>query len=198
VGSAEWVGNLDVYKNTYWSTFVEEDGKPAMVLDLADWAQRFSNSSFSVLGHSREAMRLGDVKVSAAEIETTILTASSEIIDCVAVQWMIDDETQPIAFVVLRENGDLTEMLTAQAKKQVHVELGETCVPAHLVQVSALPRTHNSKVMRNVVQQMLLDSTSDVHDLVSEIANPSCLLELTAAIGEWRASLNRPVLDQRI
>ena len=70
-------------------------------------------------------------------------------------------------------------------------------MPAHLLQVAALPRTHNSKVMRNVMAQLFVNESGDVTEVVSEIANPSCLLELRAAVDEWRSEQAMPVLDER-
>ena len=199
VGMVEWVGDLDTYRKTYWSTFEDDAGEPLMALDLADLAQRWADGSFSVLGHSREALRLGSVKVSSAELETTVLAASADIVDCVAVGVpdASDGSLQAVACLVLKEGLELDEDLTAVLKKNVHMELGETCVPSHLLQVAALPRTHNSKVMRNVIQQFFLSETGDVADLVSEISNPSCLLELRAAVDEWRAEQAMPTLDER-
>ena len=85
VGTTAWVGDLEAYRAAYWSTFEDDTGEPLLALDLADLAQRWGDGSFSVLGHSREALRLGSVKVSSAELETTVLAASADIIDCVAV-----------------------------------------------------------------------------------------------------------------
>mmetsp|Transcript_38971 Transcript_38971/g.89532 ORF Transcript_38971/g.89532 Transcript_38971/m.89532 type:complete len:602 (-) Transcript_38971:368-2173(-) len=198
VGTPGWVGDLETYHKTYWSTFETESGTPIMALDLADLAQAWADGSLSVLGHSREALRLGSSKVSSAELETTMLHASADISDCVVVG--VPDKTdgslQAVACLVLQDKKELTESLVAALKKNVHIQLGEACVPAHLVRVAALPRTHNSKVMRNVVQQFFLTENGDVADLVSEIANPSCLLELRAAVDEWRSEQAMPVLDE--
>ena len=60
-----------------------------------------------------------------------------------------------------------------------------------------MPRTHNSKVMRNVVAQFFTNEGSDVSELISEISNPSCLLELRAVVDEWRSEQAMPTLDER-
>ena len=86
--SAGWVGDLDTYRARYWGTFARADGEPVMALDLADLGRPWSNGAFSVLGHSREELRLGvdgDVIVAAAELEAVILSASPDVIDCVVV-----------------------------------------------------------------------------------------------------------------
>ena len=101
--------------------------------------------------------------MSSAEIETVILTAAADVLDCVAlgVPDKADGTVVPLACLVLQENVELSERLIAIIKKAVHVELGEACVPAHLLQVAALPRTHNSKVMR--WQRASLIQVSDSH-----------------------------------
>jgi hypothetical protein len=59
-------------------------------------------------------------------------------------------------------------------------------VPADFVRIPAIPRTHSAKPMRNVVQRLFRSEGGFELSDVSEIANPSCLLELKAAIDEWR------------
>jgi hypothetical protein len=80
----------------YWSSFARDDGEPVMALDLADLARPWANGAFSVLGHSREELRLGsegDVIVAAAELEAVIMGTSSDVIDCVVVG--VPDMTKP-------------------------------------------------------------------------------------------------------
>ena len=160
-----WVGDLDTYRQHYWSTFARDDGEPVMALDLADLACPHSNGSISVLGHSREEFRLGidRVVVAAAELEATLLSASTDVIDAVVVA-LPDRESNvkpgekppsiPIACLVLPEGVSLTDELTNTLKRAVHVSMGASCVPEDFVQIPAIPRTHNAKPMRNVVQRL--------------------------------------------
>lgn len=78
----------------------------------------------------------------------------------------------------------------------VHEALGANCVPADFVRIPAIPRTHNAKPMRNVVQRLFLADSTSLTD-VSEIANPTCLLELKGAVDEWRFEQAKPQLDER-
>ena len=203
-----WVGDLDTYRQHYWSTFARDDGEPVMALDLADLACPHSNGSISVLGHSREEFRLGidRVVVAAAELEATLLSASTDVIDAVVVA-LPDRESNvkpgekppsiPIACLVLPEGVSLTDELTNTLKRAVHVSMGASCVPEDFVQIPAIPRTHNAKPMRNVVQRLFLLRDGGAFNEVSEIANASCLLELKAAIDEWRFQQALPQLDER-
>ena len=94
------------------------------------------------------------------------------------------------------DSAGLSEELTNTLKKAAHEALGATCVPEDFVQIPAIPRTHNAKPMRNVVGRLFLAESSSLND-VSEIANASCLLELKAAIDEWRFQQALPQLDER-
>ena len=96
---------------------------------------------------------------------------------------------------MLPEQLELSEELSNTLKKVAHEALGPMVVPEDFVQIPAIPRTHNAKPMRNVVQR-LFQADSSLTD-VSEIANPACHLELKAAIDEWRFEQSTPVLDER-
>jgi hypothetical protein len=63
--------------------------------------------------------------------------------------------------------------------------LAPVCVPEAFVQIPAIPRTHNAKPMRNVIQRLFLSESASIND-VSEIANGSCLMDLKSSIDEWR------------
>jgi hypothetical protein len=85
--SSGWVGDLDAYRFEYWSTFCADDGEPVLALDLADLARPWGDGSFSVLGHSREELRVGPegVIIGAAELEAVMTTASIDVIDAIVV-----------------------------------------------------------------------------------------------------------------
>ena len=181
-------------------------GEPVLALDLADLARPWSDGSFSVLGHSREELRLGPARVviAAAELEAIMLASSPDVIDALVValpdlgghgSLFGKKVSIPIVCLVLPEGVELTEEMANDLKKAAHEALGESCVPADFVRIPAIPRTHNAKPMRNVVQR-LFQAASSVND-VSEIANPACLLELKAAIDQWRFEQATPVLDER-
>ena len=96
-----------------------------------------------------------------------------------------DDATGmvPLACCILADGAHLDETLEARLKRLVHIEHGEAWVPAHLVQVAALPRTRNGKAMRQVVQKLFAGGyLGDV----AEMKNPECLLELMSSVDEWR------------
>jgi acrylyl-CoA reductase (NADPH)/3-hydroxypropionyl-CoA dehydratase/3-hydroxypropionyl-CoA synthetase len=211
VGAPSWVGNLEGFRERYWSSFCLDGGSSVMALDLADIAQTFrcgGTEAFSILGHSRDELRLGSVKMTCAELEATLFSTSPLIIDCVVVALPEQQVTRhvastpgtpssiPIACLVLPDGVEVDEELDAQLKQSVHEEFGERFVPVDFVSIPAIPRTHNSKPMRNVVKQLFLGRAKGVSDM-SEIANPQCLLELKAVIDQWRYDQALPMLDER-
>ena len=193
-----WVGDLDKYRARYWSTFCSDDGEPVMALDINDIGRPWADGAFSVLGYAREELRLGleGTVVAAAELEAAMLSATNEVIDAVVVA-LPHDRTHAdgqhgkvmsvaIACLVMPEGVEITEELLNRLKKGVYEALDANCVPADFVRIPAIPRTHSAKPMRNVVQRLFRSEGGFELSDVSEIANPSCLLELKAAIDEWR------------
>ena len=117
------------------------------------------------------------------------------VIDCliVPVDEGGDGGPEPVALLIMREGGDeLGEAVAAQLKQAVHLVHGEHCVPVDFVLVSDLPRTCNSRPMRQVVCELFAHA---FHGDISEISNPSCLMELSSTIANWRAMRALPILD---
>ena len=68
----------------------------------------------------------------------------------------------------------------------MHLEHGDAWVPADVLEVAAIPRTHNGKVMRQVVSRLFSGkSPGDV----SEMSNPECLVDLQSTLEAWRDRL---------
>ena len=88
-----------------------------------------------------------------------------------------------IACVVLPDGVELVEEIVNTLKLAVHEALGASCVPADFVRIPAIPRTHNGKAMRQVVQRLFAGKFPGD---VSEMSNPECLHDLKSSIAEWR------------
>ncbi len=86
------------------------------------------------------------------------------------------------------------EARQAHIKGLVHKAHGEAFVPEAIVQVGAIPRTFNSKPMRQVVAALFSGTFGGDTD---EIANPWCLFELQATISEWQAVNAARAIDER-
>jgi len=155
----------------------------------------------------------GAGRVCVCEVENTLLKQRA-VLDCLVVVVPVGPEAgelprtrseggrrgagapaemAPVACLVLQEGCALNEELVAALKKLVHEAHGEHCVPTDLIPIGAIPRTHNSKPMRQVVGQLFAGNFGGD---VAEISNPECLTELGATIADWRAMRASPVLDE--
>mmetsp|Transcript_45746 Transcript_45746/g.91252 ORF Transcript_45746/g.91252 Transcript_45746/m.91252 type:complete len:223 (-) Transcript_45746:518-1186(-) len=94
-----------------------------------------------------------------------MLTSSSELIDAVVValkdsfKHTRPDQTaitMPIACLVLPENTEPTEDMANELMRVTFEAHGENFVPIDFMRIPAILRTHNSKVMRNVLRLFFL------------------------------------------
>jgi len=188
-----WSGDIAAFEKEYFSSFVKDDGSPAYALSLGDLAQAWEDGSISVIGRHHELMNVAGSDVCVVDIENTLCKCDA-VLDCLVVPLNDDEEGMvPVACLILRSTEVLTESLAARLKQMVHEEHGEFCVPTDFVLISAIPRTYNSKPMRQVVRQLFADS---FHGDVSEISNPHCLMDLKSTIADWLAMRAAPVIDE--
>ena len=196
VGGAGWVGDLATFAELYYATMTDANGVERLALTLGDLAQADSDGAVSVLGRRTEMLRVRGVEtpIYVVGIENTLMKQPG-VIDCliVPVDEGGDGGPEPVALLIMREGGDeLGEAVAAQLKQAVHLVHGEHCVPVDFVLVSDLPRTCNSRPMRQVVCELFAHA---FHGDISEISNPSCLMELSSTIANWRAMRALPILD---
>lgn len=191
-GTEAWVGDLEQFRVMYWSSFVDDEGQRVAAFDLGDLGRRWPDGSFTVIGRSPEVIKVNGKNIGAAEVEGAILKerrlrSGSPVLDClvVGVNWH-EGGMAPVACLILQIGQQLTEDLIARLKHLVHVEHGNAWVPADMLHVTAIPRTHNGKAMRQVVQRLFLGKFPGD---VSEMSNPECLIDLQSAIEGWRARL---------
>jgi len=191
-GTEAWVGDLEQFRVMYWSSFVDDEGQRVAAFDLGDLGRRWPDGSFTVIGRSPEVIKVNGKNIGAAEVEGAILKerrlrSGSPVLDClvVGVNWH-EGGMAPVACLILQIGQQLTEDLVARLKHLVHVEHGNAWVPADMLHVTAIPRTHNGKAMRQVVQRLFLGKFPGD---VSEMSNPECLIDLQSAIEGWRARL---------
>merc|ERR1712113_1334665 len=138
----------------------------------------------SVIGRHHEIMIMGGITFSSIEVEHTILQCS-EVMDCLVIPLDAPgQESVPVACLQLCSSPDLSESLDARLKQLVYEEHGASRVPIDFVLVGDIPRTCNAKPMRQVVKQLF---NGTFHGDVSEIANPECMLEISATIADWLA-----------
>ena len=187
-GADEWVGDLKQFDAVYWSSFVDDDGTTVPAFDLGDLGRCWPDGSLTVVGRSPEVIKVNGVNIGAAEVEGAILKdrqikSRSPVLDCLVVGVDVDGGMVPVALIILQLDHLLTEELVARLKQLVHTEHGDAWVPSDMLRVNAIPRTHNGKAMRQVVQRLFAGKFPGD---VSEMSNPECLHDLKSSIAEWR------------
>ena len=191
-GTGAWVGDLEQYRQVYWSSFVDDEGGAVAAFDLGDLGRCWPDGAFTVVGRSPEVIKVNGKNIGAAEVEGAILKdrrtkSGSPVLDCLVVG--VDSPEGgmvPVACLLLQLGQQLTEELVARLKHLVHLEHGDAWVPADMLHVTAIPRTHNGKAMRQVVQRLF---SGKFPGDVSEMSNPECLIDLQSAIEAWRERL---------
>ncbi|WP_423462590.1 acetate--CoA ligase [Promicromonospora sp. MS192] len=180
-------GDLDRYKETYWSRF---EG----LYFAGDGAKKDEDGDIWLLGRVDDVMNVSGHRLSTTEIESALV--SHEIVAEAAVVGAADDTTGQavVAFVILR--GDhagraATPEGAAEVQKELrdHVgkEIGPIAKPKKILVVPELPKTRSGKIMRRLLRDVAEDravgdattlADSSVMDLITAgLAAPSAFTE---------------------
>ena len=140
-------GDLERYKETYWSRFA---GK-YFAGDGAKWDE---DGAIWLLGRVDDVMNVSGHRISTTEVESALV--SHHIVAEAAVVGATDDMTGQgiVAFVILRaheHNGpDVAKMLRDHVAK----EIGAIAKPRQIMVVSELPKTRSGKIMRRLLRDV--------------------------------------------
>jgi acetyl-CoA synthetase len=115
-----------------------------------DHIERLPNGYYRALGRVDDAMNLGGIKVSSAELERTVGTVSGvREVAAVAVPPEGGGPGRLVVFVVPEAGADLdAEAVRAQMQGEIAGELNPLFKIHDVVVIPALPRTASAKVMR--------------------------------------------------
>ncbi len=116
-----------------------------------DRIERLPGGRFRAQGRVDDAMNLGGIKVSAAEIERVVL-GTPRLIEAAAIA-VEPDGGGPSSLVmcVVVDDGDITE-IAAEMQRRIREQLNPLFKIADVVQVAELPRTASAKVMRRTLR----------------------------------------------
>lgn len=121
-----------------------------------DQVKIHANGYYSILGRVDDTMKLGGIKISAAEIERTI-TGIDDIIEVAAIA--IPPVTQGPARLVIyaATTSQLTkETVMKQMQQKINAELNPLFKIHDLVFTKELPKTASNKIMRRVLRSQYL------------------------------------------
>ncbi|OZE43619.1 acetate--CoA ligase, partial [Rhodococcus sp. 05-2254-2] len=143
-------GDMDRYKDTYWSRYAEEGWYFA-----GDGAKYDEDGALWVLGRVDDVMNVSGHRISTSEVESALVTHHS--VAEAAVVGAADDTTGQgiVAFVILRAGEENTgDALIAELKAQVSKEISPIARPREISIVPELPKTRSGKIMRRLLRDV--------------------------------------------
>lgn len=154
----------EAYQNTYFKRF---NG----AWTQGDYAEQTDRHTFIIYGRSDTTLNPGGVRIGSAEIYREI-EQIPEILESVVIGQDWDHDVRVLLFVKLRENAVLTDALKQTIKQRLKVNASPRHVPALILEVQAIPRTLNGKIVEQAIKQTIEGKT--IQNL-SSIANPEAL-----------------------
>lgn len=145
-------GDMERYRDTYWSRFAEEGYYFA-----GDGAKWDSDGALWVLGRVDDVMNISGHRISTSEVESA-LVGHQAVAEAAVVG--ADDETTGqaiVAYVILRGNVGAEEdhqKLIDELRAEVSREISPIAKPRDITIVPELPKTRSGKIMRRLLKDM--------------------------------------------
>ncbi|QBJ96990.1 acetate--CoA ligase [Rhodococcus sp. ABRD24] len=143
-------GDMDRYRDTYWSRYAEEGWYFA-----GDGAKYDEDGALWVLGRVDDVMNVSGHRISTSEVESALV--GHHAVAEAAVVGAADETTGQgiVAFVILREGSENTgETLIAELRAQVSTEISPIAKPRQITVVPELPKTRSGKIMRRLLRDV--------------------------------------------
>ncbi|NGP06459.1 AMP-binding protein, partial [Rhodococcus sp. 14C212] len=143
-------GDMDRYRDTYWSRYAEEGWYFA-----GDGARYDEDGALWVLGRVDDVMNVSGHRISTSEVESALV--GHPAVAEAAVVGAADETTGQgiVAFVILREGVQNSgDQLIAELRNQVSTEISPIAKPRQISIVPELPKTRSGKIMRRLLRDV--------------------------------------------
>lgn len=145
-------GDMERYRDTYWSRFAEEGYYFA-----GDGAKWDADGALWVLGRVDDVMNISGHRISTSEVESALV--GPRAVAEAAVVGANDETTGQaiVAYVILRGNVDAEEdrqKLIDELRAEVSREISPIAKPRDITIVPELPKTRSGKIMRRLLKDM--------------------------------------------
>ncbi|USX46353.1 MULTISPECIES: acetate--CoA ligase [Dietzia] len=145
-------GDMERYRDTYWSRFAEEGYYFA-----GDGAKWDADGALWVLGRVDDVMNISGHRISTSEVESALV--GHRAVAEAAVVGANDETTGQaiVAYVILRGNVDAEEdrqKLIDELRAEVSQEISPIAKPRDITIVPELPKTRSGKIMRRLLKDM--------------------------------------------
>lgn len=139
--------NKSKYKKAYFNYY------PG-VWRHGDYIRITERGGVVVYGRSDSTLNPGGVRIGSAEIYR-VVEAMDEISNSLVVGVSKSGDVRIALFVVLRDGGELDEILSGKIKNEIREKLTPRHVPGYIKQISEVPETLNGKKVEIAVRNIL-------------------------------------------
>jgi acetyl-CoA synthetase len=169
------------YEKTYWTRF------PGRFY-AGDYAVRDRDGYFWVLGRADEVIKVAGHRLGTYELESALVQHPS-VAEAAVVG--VPDEVKgevPVGFVILKSGVKPSDTLKKELEQLVREEVGPIATLKDVTFVSKLPKTRSAKIMRRVVQAVVVGKP--IGD-VSTLEDEASVDEVKRAFEELKEEISR-------
>lgn len=159
-----WQDKEDLYTATYWDEWPH-------LWKQGDLAVHDADGYWFVLGRSDDTLKIAEKRIGPGEYEE-VLAGQPAVLEAAAIA--IPDPVKgqtAVCFCVLKAGEEGTSALREALLDAIAWQMGKPLRPADLFFVPQLPKTRSSKLMRRLIQDVLLNRPiGDISNLDNEAA----------------------------
>ena len=162
-----WNDKNDVkYKKAYFNRYKN-------IWHHGDYCEKTKNKGYIIYGRSDATLNAGGVRFGTAELYRVVENIDN-IIECVAVEHSLYNDTEVILFIKMQPQFNLNEDLIKFIKFEIKSNLSPKHVPRRIFQVKDIPKTKSGKIVELTIKSII--TGNDVKNK-NALANPDCLKE---------------------
>ncbi len=136
-----------LYKHAYFAKFNN-------IWAQGDWAIKYDNGNYVILGRSDATLNPGGVRIGSSEIYRQTAKIP-EIIESVAIGKQVEGDVEIWLFVKLQENISLNKQLEKTIKQAIRIGASPRHVPKKIFSVPDIPITRSGKISEIAVRDIL-------------------------------------------
>ncbi|MCI5061097.1 MAG: acetoacetate--CoA ligase [Alphaproteobacteria bacterium] len=119
-----------------------------------DWIEKTTQGGYIIHGRSDATLNPGGVRIGTAEIYRQV-EKIPQVLESIAVGQDWEGDVRVILFVRMKEEQSLDEEMIKNIKMQIREGATPRHVPAHIVQISDIPRTKSGKITELAVRDVI-------------------------------------------
>ena len=158
--------NNQKYLNAYFNKYNN-------IWHHGDYCEKTKNEGYIIYGRSDATLNAGGVRFGTAELYRVVENIEN-IIECVAVEHSLYNDTEVILFLKIKPEVTLNEDLKKIIKFEIRSNLSPKHVPSKIFQVKDIPKTKSGKIVELSIKNIINGYNVTNRNA---LANPDCLKE---------------------